>query len=127
LFRSGEPSLPAASGAIQRFLLGRARREATRGDDPVQGIAACAHDERLTATHFAGIGASSDLRVGYFDRERKDYARIVIDEQVEVLSLMGPRATGESRRLRRINGLPGSTAEAEGIGIGRQGSRSTLY
>ena len=27
--------------------------------------------------------------LGYFDRTRKDYARIPVDEQVEVLSLLG--------------------------------------
>jgi uncharacterized protein len=66
-----------------------------KGDDPVQGIAAFARGERLTAAHFTGIGAFRDLVVGYFDRERKDYARIAIDEQVEVLSLTGDIAVDE--------------------------------
>jgi uncharacterized protein len=66
-----------------------------KGDDPVQGIAAFARDQRLAAAHFTGIGAFSDLVVGYFDRERKDYTRITIDEQVEVLSLTGDIAVGE--------------------------------
>ena len=66
-----------------------------KGDDPVQGLAAFARDERLTGARFTGIGAFSGLVVGYFDRERKDYARIPVDEQVEVLSLAGDVAVDE--------------------------------
>jgi predicted DNA-binding protein with PD1-like motif len=60
-----------------------------KGDDPVDGIAAFAREQQLGAAHFTGIGAFSDVVVGYFDRERKDYERISIGEQVEVLSLVG--------------------------------------
>lgn len=49
-----------------------------KGDDPVEGIAAFARAEGLGAAHFTGIGAFSDLVVGYFDRERMDYARIAM-------------------------------------------------
>ena len=60
-----------------------------KGDDPVVGIASFAREQRLEAGHFTGIGAFSDLVVGYFDRDRREYARIEIREQVEVLSLLG--------------------------------------
>ena len=60
-----------------------------KGDDPVVGIAAFAREQQLGAAHFTGIGAFSDLVVGYFDRARKDYEPIPIPEQVEVLSLVG--------------------------------------
>jgi predicted DNA-binding protein with PD1-like motif len=43
----------------------------------------------LTASHFAAIGAFSDVTLGYFEHERKAYKRIQLDEQVEVLSLIG--------------------------------------
>jgi predicted DNA-binding protein with PD1-like motif len=68
-----------------------------KGDDPVAGIAEFARDEHLTAAHLTGIGAFSDLVVGYFDRDRKGYQRIRIDEQVEVLSLVGDIAVGPER------------------------------
>ena len=71
-----------------------------KGDDPVQGIAAFAREQRLGAAHFTGIGAFSDAVVGYFDRERRDYGRIPIREQVEVLSLVGDIALeGEQPRV----------------------------
>jgi predicted DNA-binding protein with PD1-like motif len=66
-----------------------------KGDDPVDGISRFARDERVTAAHFTGIGAFSELVVGYFDRERKDYRRIPIAGQVEVLSLVGDIAVTE--------------------------------
>jgi predicted DNA-binding protein with PD1-like motif len=70
-----------------------------KGDDPVEGIAAFAREQQLAGAHFTGIGAFSDLIVGYFDREARDYRRIVIPEQVEVLSLTGDIALdqGEPR------------------------------
>ena len=71
-----------------------------KGDDPVEGIAAFAREQQLGAAHFTGIGAFSDVVVGYFDRERKDYERILIREQVEVLSLVGDIALeGEQPRV----------------------------
>jgi hypothetical protein len=43
----------------------------------------------LSAAEFTGIGAFSAAVLGYFDWQRKDYTRIPVDEQVEVLSLTG--------------------------------------
>ena len=43
----------------------------------------------LAAAGFTGLGALSDAVLGYFDWQKKDYRRIAIDEQVEVLNLTG--------------------------------------
>jgi predicted DNA-binding protein with PD1-like motif len=59
------------------------------GEEPMQGLLDFAKRERLTSGHFTAIGAFEDLTLGYFDWSRKDYARIAIREQVEVLSLVG--------------------------------------
>jgi predicted DNA-binding protein with PD1-like motif len=67
-----------------------------KGDDPIAGITTFAHEHGITAAHFTGIGAFSRVAVGFFDRERRDYDRIVIDEQVEVLALTGDVAVDES-------------------------------
>jgi predicted DNA-binding protein with PD1-like motif len=60
-----------------------------KGDDVVEHLLGFAREEGLTAASFTGIGAFSDVVLGYFDRERKDYRRIPVDEQVEVLLLAG--------------------------------------
>jgi hypothetical protein len=59
------------------------------GDEPMQGLLEFAKREGLSSGHFTAIGAFADVTLGYFDWERKDYARIPIGEQVEVLSLVG--------------------------------------
>jgi predicted DNA-binding protein with PD1-like motif len=60
-----------------------------KDDEVVSTLTAFAQEHRLTASHFTAIGAFSHVTLGYFDRERKAYTRIAVDEQVEVLSLIG--------------------------------------
>lgn len=59
------------------------------GEEPMQGLLDFAKRERLTSGHFTAIGAFKEVTLGYFDWARKDYTRIAIREQVEVLSLVG--------------------------------------
>ena len=60
-----------------------------KGDEVMSSLTEFAEQHRLTAAHFTAIGAFSDVTLGYFERDRKDYRRIPIGEQVEVLSLVG--------------------------------------
>ncbi len=60
-----------------------------KGDEVVSGLTRFAEEQRLGGSRFTAIGAFSDVSLGYFDRERKDYRKIPIDEQVEVLVLAG--------------------------------------
>jgi predicted DNA-binding protein with PD1-like motif len=59
------------------------------GDEAMTGLLAFAKQQGLGASRFTGIGAFSDVTLGYFDWERKDYKRIPLREQLEVLSLVG--------------------------------------
>ena len=60
-----------------------------KGDEPVAGLTAFAKAQKLGAAHFTAIGAFSDVTLGYFDRAKRDYKKIPLHEQVEVLSLLG--------------------------------------
>ena len=60
-----------------------------KGDEVMGELTAFASSRRLTAAHFTAIGALNDATLGYFDRARKEYRKIPIREQVEVLSLVG--------------------------------------
>ena len=60
-----------------------------KGDEIVTGLTAFAAREHLRASHLTAIGALRDVTLGYFDRDRRDYTRIPLAEQVEVLSLLG--------------------------------------
>jgi uncharacterized protein len=59
------------------------------GDEVAAGLADFARRETLAAAHFTAIGALRDVTLGYFDWEKKEYTRIPLGEQVEVLSLVG--------------------------------------
>jgi predicted DNA-binding protein with PD1-like motif len=59
------------------------------GDDVMPGLVAFARDNGLHASHFTAIGAFERLTLGYFDWRIKDYVKIPVDEQVEVVSLIG--------------------------------------
>ena len=70
-----------------------------KNDEVVKELTAFAKQQNLPAGHFTAIGAFSDVTLGYFDREHKDYVRIPVGEQVEVLSLVGDiaRQDGEPK------------------------------
>jgi uncharacterized protein len=60
-----------------------------KGDEVIAELEAFARERAMTAARFTAIGAFSDVKLGYFDREQKDYLEIPLAEQVEVLSLLG--------------------------------------
>jgi uncharacterized protein len=60
-----------------------------KGDEVISGLTDFAKNNNLGGSHFTAIGAFSNVILGYFDWERKDYKRIPLKEQVEVLSLIG--------------------------------------
>ena len=66
------------------------------GDEPMGLLERFARENNVTAARFTAIGAFREVVVGYFDWEKKDYLRIPIREQVEVLSLVGDVAIGDN-------------------------------
>ena len=66
------------------------------GDEAVAALTSFARDHRVHAGHFTAIGAFSEAVIGYFDWEKKDYRKIPISEQVEVLSLIGDISMAQS-------------------------------
>ena len=59
------------------------------GEEVMKAITAFASQQQLRATQFTAIGALSRVVVAYFEWSTKQYRHIAIDEQVEVLSLIG--------------------------------------
>ncbi len=59
------------------------------GDEAVSELTNFAKKNGIGAGHFTAIGAFSDVVLGYFDWQRKDYLKIPVEEQVEALSLIG--------------------------------------
>ena len=67
------------------------------GDEPVAGLTRFAEENNLTASAFTAIGAFSEATLGYFDWDKKDYERIPVKEQVEVLALVGDIALQDGK------------------------------
>jgi uncharacterized protein len=59
------------------------------GEEVMASITSFAEEQRLAATQLSAIGALSRAVVAFFEWESRRYRNIPIDEQVEVLSLLG--------------------------------------
>ena len=68
-----------------------------RGDEVVSTLQRFAAEQGLRASRFTAIGAFERATLGYFDWEKKDYERIPVEEQVEVLTLAGDVALAGSK------------------------------
>ena len=60
-----------------------------KGDEFIGGMKEVAKRQQLRGSSFTAIGAFSQVTLGYFDRQKMAYKKIPLDEQVEVLSLVG--------------------------------------
>jgi predicted DNA-binding protein with PD1-like motif len=85
------------------------------GDEVVSGLTGFAGRHRLAASHLTAIGAFSQAVLGYFDRDRKDYRRIPVTEQVEVLSLIGDVALKDGKPALHAHVVLG---RADGTAVG---------
>ena len=60
-----------------------------RNEDVVPLLLKFADENNLSGARLNGIGAFQRVRLGYFDRQIQKYQPIDINEQVELLSLLG--------------------------------------
>jgi predicted DNA-binding protein with PD1-like motif len=65
------------------------------GDEAVECLGRFAREQGLTASQLTAIGAFSRAVLGYFDWEKKDYLRIPVEEQVEVVAFLGDVAVSD--------------------------------
>jgi predicted DNA-binding protein with PD1-like motif len=80
---------------------------------PVAGeLGRFVRENEVEAASITAIGAFRDALLGYFDWPAKQYRKIVVDEQVEVLSLIGDVAVaneGPSLHLHAVLGRADSS------------------
>lgn len=67
------------------------------GDEAMAGLKRFAEENKLSAAQITGIGAFRDVTLGYFHWEKKEYQKIPVGEQVEVLSLIGDVAQEQGK------------------------------
>jgi uncharacterized protein len=68
------------------------------GDEVMAGLTGFAKENGLDAASLTAIGAFSAATLGFYNLETKEYEKIPVEEQVEVLSLVGdiaPKEDGE--------------------------------
>jgi len=85
------------------------------GDEAMDGLLKFARDQSITAAHFTAIGAFSQAVLGYFDWQAKQYTRIPVDEQVEVVALLGDVALEEEKPKVHAHAV---LAKAGGVAMG---------
>jgi uncharacterized protein len=77
------------------------------GDEVAAGLGRFVRENEAEAASITAIGGFRHAILGYFDWDSKEYKRIVVDEQVEVLSLLGDVAVaddGPSLHLHAVLG-----------------------
>ncbi|MGF0175567.1 PPC domain-containing DNA-binding protein [Streptomyces sp. Marseille-Q5077] len=92
------------------------------GEDALAEITGFARELGLGASQVTAVGAFSRAVVGWFDRAAKDYRRIGVEEQCEVLSLLGDIAVGEdgpTAHLHAVLGLSDGTTRGGHLLEGR--------
>jgi predicted DNA-binding protein with PD1-like motif len=68
------------------------------GDEAFAALTRFANAEKLSAASLTAIGAFEKATIGWFDLAAKDYRKIEINEQCEVLSALGDVAIGDDGR-----------------------------
>ena len=77
-------------------------------DDEVTALlGAFVREQQIEAAGLSAIGAFERAVLGYFDWEKKDYRRIPVDEQVEVLSLLGDVAVSDGEPTLHMHAVLG--------------------
>jgi uncharacterized protein len=77
------------------------------GDEAVAALNEFARAEDLEAASISAVGAFEHAVVGWFDRAAKGYRRIPVDQQCEVLSLLGDVAEGVDGPIVHIHTVLG--------------------
>jgi uncharacterized protein len=77
------------------------------GDEAVSALNQFARAEQLEAAQITAVGAFSRATVGWFDRAARDYRRIPVDQQCELLSLIGDVAEGQDGPILHVHAVLG--------------------
>jgi uncharacterized protein len=77
------------------------------GDEAIAALTRFARSEHLAAAQITAVGAFERATVGWFDRAARDYRRIPVDEQCELLSLIGDVAEGQDGPILHVHAVLG--------------------
>src|SRR5215469_1991511 len=79
------------------------------GDELATGLLQFANEQKLSAASFKAIGALSSVRLGWLSWEKKKYEpSVTLDEQVELLSLIGDVALKDGEPVVHAHAVIGT-------------------
>ncbi|TMJ62438.1 MAG: DNA-binding protein [Alphaproteobacteria bacterium] len=79
------------------------------GDEAMGALQQFVREQQIDAAALTAIGAFERAVIGYFDWVTKDYKRIPVAEQVEVLSLLGDVAEADGKPTLHIHAVLGKS------------------
>ena len=85
------------------------------GDEAVKLLTDFIREQEVEAASITAIGALRRAVLGYFDWDKKEYKKIPVEEQVEVLSLLGDVAVSQREPTLHIHAVLG---KADGSTVG---------
>jgi predicted DNA-binding protein with PD1-like motif len=85
------------------------------GDEVIGELSNFVRQQEVEAASLTAIGAFSRAVLGYFQWETKQYKKIQVNEQVEVLSLLGDVAVGDQGPTLHLHAVLG---KADGSVVG---------
>jgi predicted DNA-binding protein with PD1-like motif len=77
------------------------------GDEVIASLTRFAREQEIEAASVTAIGAFLDAVLGYFDWQTKQYRKIPVTEQVEVLSLLGDVAVSDGEPAPHVHAVLG--------------------
>lgn len=78
-----------------------------KNDEVLPLLLQFAAENSIGGARLSGIGAFQRVRLGYFDRDRRDYQPIEINEQVELLSCVGNLARSNGKAKLHVHVIVG--------------------
>jgi uncharacterized protein len=85
------------------------------GDEAIANLGEFIRKNEVEAASLTAIGAFRRALLGYFDWQTKEYKKIAVEEQVEVLSLLGDVAVAEEGPTLHVHAVLG---KADGSVVG---------
>ena len=80
-----------------------------KGDEAMRALQEFVREQKIDAAALTAIGAFERAVIGYFDWDKKDYKRIPVEQQVEVLSLIGDVAEADGKPALHIHAVLGKS------------------
>lgn len=78
-----------------------------KGEEAVEAVGGALREQEIRAAQVTAVGGLQAAELGYFDRSTRDYLRIPVREQVEVLSLLGDVAERDNQPSLHLHAVLG--------------------